>query len=109
MKRTIRNIFIIIGLTFSYVNNGYSQGIFESDSPWEETVNQDEENMDRGEMKSALKQNVNKNIRGGVTPTAGQSGVQDVPIDSGILFVIVFFMGFGIYQIRKTKQIAIQS
>jgi len=32
-----------------------------------------------------------------------------VPIDSGIVFVIVFFIGFGIYQIRKRKPIVIQS
>ncbi len=103
MKRSIRNIFIIICLSISLSNNAYSQGIFESESPWEETVSQDEENMDRGGMKSALKQNTNKNIRGGVTPTAGQTGVQDVPIDSGIAFVILFFIGFGIYQIRSQK------
>ena len=102
MKRSIKNIFIIIGLTFSFINNGYSQGIFESESPWE-TINQEEETMERGEMKSALKQNNNKNIRGGVTPTAGQSGVQDVPIDNGLLVVVIFFLGYGIYQIKQLQ------
>ncbi len=98
-----KGILILIYVVSGSMCNVYVQGIFESESPWEETVRQDEENMDRGGMKSALKQNTNKNIRGGVTPTAGQHGVQDVPIDSGILVVSAGLFLLAVAEIRRQK------
>lgn len=96
-------ILILIFIVSGSMCSVYGQGIFESENPWEETVNQDEENMDRGEMKSALKQNTNKNIRGGVTPTAGQTGVQDVPIDNGILVALLGLFFIALLKIKRQQ------
>jgi hypothetical protein len=84
---------------------------FGSESPWE-NVDQGAENMDKSAIKQA-NEGKKANNRGGQGGGGGfasfNTNTKDVPIDSGIVFVIVFFIGFGIYQIRKRKPIAIQS
>ena len=84
---------------------------FGSESPWE-NVEQGAENMDKGSMKQA-NEDKKANNRGGQGGAGGFAGfntnTQDVPIDSGIVFVIVFFIGFGIYKIIKRRPIVIQS
>jgi hypothetical protein len=84
---------------------------FGSESPWE-NVDQGAENMDKSAIKQA-NEGKKANNRGGQGGGGGfasfNTNTKDVPIDSGIVFVIVFFIGFGIYQIRKRKPIVIQS
>ena len=111
MKKT-RLLIVVAMLTIgSASSQGGGMTGFSSESPWQ-SVDQGAENMDKGFMQEATegKKASNRGGQGGAGGFASfNTNSKDVPIDSGIVFVIVFFVGFGIYQIRKTKQIAIQS
>ena len=111
----MKNTKLIIILAILSVGRLSAQGNgiqgFGSESPWE-NVDQGAENMDKGSMKQVI-EGKKANNRGGQGGSGGfaafNTNTKDVPIDSGIVFVIVFFIGFGIYQIRKRKPITIQS
>ena len=76
---------------------------FGSESPWE-NVDQGAENMDKGSMKHA-NEDKKANNRGGQGGAGGfaafNTNTKDVPIDNGVILVVIALVGYGVIQIQK--------
>jgi hypothetical protein len=105
MSSKVKQIFLMVVLGFlTFPNmNGQAEPLsFGGESPWEQS-NQQEETMDKQTLLQAsdIKKANNRGGQGGAGGFATfNKNTKDVPIDNGLLVVAIFFLGFGIYQIK---------
>ena len=87
--------------------NGQGGPVFGSDSPFEES-NQNEEQMDRTSVLTA-DESKKANNRGGQGGAGGfatfNTNTKDVPIDNGVILVVIALVGYGVIQIQKKLKI----